>query len=135
MPALWTGLRNYMIHVNDDLFNLSMPGNRPQKLISSCYMGFMEDLEEFRAHATTDINQANTSSNKIIFEFKSFQTWYLDHQIMLLNSPTKAPMSSITEKFGSIFSNLESSLVQKYPNKYSTWKHSWSLLQFEIILD
>ncbi len=53
----------------------------------------------------------------------------------MLNSPTKFPMSFITENCQFVLSKLESSLVQKYPNKYPAWKRSLSLPQFDVILD
>ena len=135
MPNLWTGWEDYMVHENHNLFNIPTPKDRPRKILSSCMMGFKDEPEKFLARSRTDINRADTGAHSIIFEHKSFQAWHSDRRIMLLNSPTKVPMSSVKDKCHTILSKLEKDLVTKYPEEYRPWQHSGPFPEFDVILD
>ena len=135
MPNLWTGWEDYMVHENHNLFNIPTPKDRPRKILSSCMIGFKDEPEKFLARSRTDINRADTGAHSIIFEHKSFQAWHSDRRIMLLNSPTKVPMSSVKDKCHTILSKLEKDLVTKYPEEYRPWQHSGPFPEFDVILD
>lgn len=99
-------------------------------------IGFKSKPEEILALTIIrDINRADTGAHGMIFEYKSFQVWHSDWRIMLLNSPTRAPVASISEKCRAFLSDPEADLVKRHPNKFKNWQRIGPFPRFDVILD